>query len=64
MVEECGEDNDEMLTFLYKLKSGTCPKSYGFHAARLAGIPTSVTKLAKSKANELEQNNDTLMQFR
>ena len=39
------EDNDigeDTITFLYKLIEGACPKSYGFNAARLAGIPTEV----------------------
>lgn len=32
----------ETVTFLYKLVKGACPKSYGFYAAKLAGIPLDV----------------------
>lgn len=43
MVEsEEGEAGEENITFLYKFVEGACPKSYGFNAARLAGIPTEV----------------------
>ena len=38
--EECGE---ETITFLYKFVEGACPKSYGFNAAKLAGLPSEVT---------------------
>lgn len=41
--------------FLYKLTEGACPKSYGFNAARLAGIPPNVIQNARSIANELER---------
>lgn len=48
MVEN--EDNDdptqETVTFLYKYSDGACPKSYGFNAAKLAGMPNSVIKRA------------------
>ena len=44
MVEDNDNDNigEETITFLYKLIEGACPKSYGFNAARLAGLPTEV----------------------
>ena len=32
------------VTFLYKLKSGACPKSHGMNVARLAGLPEEVLK--------------------
>lgn len=35
-------DREETITFLYKFIDGACPKSYGFNAARLAGIPAEV----------------------
>lgn len=44
MVEN-EDDTDpikETITFLYKFVKGACPKSYGFNAARLAGIPDEV----------------------
>lgn len=44
MVEDNENDDigEETITFLYKLIEGACPKSYGFNAARLAGLPTEV----------------------
>lgn len=57
MITEGGcdvSDNEESIIFLYKLEEGMCPKSYGFNAARLAGIPAEILSLAKKKARELE----------
>lgn len=58
MVEDDNEDEEEVseenVTFLYKLTEGACPKSYGFNAARLAGIPAHVTKRAQNIATKLE----------
>ena len=42
MVEDNDDIGEDTITFLYKLIEGACPKSYGFNAARLAGIPTEV----------------------
>ena len=42
MVENDDGDCEETITFLYKFVDGACPKSYGFNAARLAGIPAEV----------------------
>lgn len=48
MVEN--EDNDdpteETVTFLYKYTDGPCPKSYGFNAAKLAGMPREIIRHA------------------
>lgn len=48
MVEN--EDNDdptqETVTFLYKYTDGPCPKSYGFNAAKLAGMPNEIIRRA------------------
>lgn len=38
------EDDEESITFLYKFVEGACPKSYGFNAARLAGLSPEVSK--------------------
>lgn len=49
MVESEGNDDDptqETVTFLYKYTDGACPKSYGFNAAKLAGMPASIIKRA------------------
>ncbi|XP_065063209.1 DNA mismatch repair protein Msh6-like [Rhopilema esculentum] len=49
-----GDPSTETITFLYKLASGPCPKSYGFNAARLAGLPIEIIKCAYLKARMLE----------
>jgi len=56
MVENENEDDptQETITFLYKMVSGACPKSYGFNAARLAGIPDDIIRVAHRKAKEFE----------
>ena len=42
------------MTFLYELKEGACPKSYGTACARLAGMPESILARAEHLAAELE----------
>ncbi|KAJ8674769.1 hypothetical protein QAD02_010555 [Eretmocerus hayati] len=56
VVEDEDEDqvSEENVTFLYKLSKGACPKSYGFNAARLAGISSEITKRAQEVATKLE----------
>ncbi|CAK9830154.1 Probable DNA mismatch repair protein Msh6 [Anthophora retusa] len=60
--EEQDEVSQETVTFLYKLSEGACPKSYGFNAARLAGVPPVITSRAHeiSKKLELETNHKHL----
>lgn len=49
------DDTDEAcVTFLHKFAKGACPKSYGFNAARLAGMPKSIIKLGLQRAKQLE----------
>ena len=45
MVENEDDDDPskETITFLYKFITGACPKSYGFNAARLAGLSDDVS---------------------
>ena len=45
MVENEDEEDTskETITFLYKFIAGSCPKSYGFNAARLAGLSNEVS---------------------
>lgn len=42
------------VTFLYQLRGGSCPKSYGTNVARLAGLPASVVARAAQISQEKE----------
>lgn len=55
---------EETITFLYKLSPGACPKSYGFNAARLAGIPKEITKRAHQISMSLEKEATCVRAFR
>ncbi|XP_023303172.2 probable DNA mismatch repair protein Msh6 [Lucilia cuprina] len=44
--EDCDDPTQETVTFLYKYSAGACPKSYGFNAAKLAGMPHNIIKRA------------------
>lgn len=48
MVESENSDDitKENVTFLYKYTTGSCPKSYGFNAAKLAGIKLNIIRHA------------------
>ncbi|XP_001661901.2 probable DNA mismatch repair protein Msh6 [Aedes aegypti] len=56
MVEnEDDEDpTQETVTFLYKYADGACPKSYGFNAAKLAGMPACIIKRAHELSKTVE----------
>nr|QIC49977.1 DNA mismatch repair protein Msh6-like protein [Actinia equina] len=67
MVENDDEEGDpskETITFLYKFVKGDCPKSYGFNAARLAGIPDEIISLAVHKSREFEETLDQIKLFK
>ncbi|XP_014252185.1 DNA mismatch repair protein Msh6 [Cimex lectularius] len=53
--DDTEEGKEEMVTFLYKLSTGACPKSFGFNAARLAGVPSHIIKVGIGKARLLEE---------
>lgn len=42
------------MTLLYKVEEGFSDQSYGINVAEMAGFPDSVIKVAKRKAEELE----------
>lgn len=46
MVENENDEDptEECVTFLYKYTQGQCPKSYGFNAAKIAGVPTDIIR--------------------
>lgn len=46
---------DEQVIFLYKLCSGSSPKSYGINVAKLAGMPQAVIDLAMKQSQEFEE---------
>jgi len=46
--------SDHMITFLYTLGEGSCPKSFGINVARLAGLPEEVLQSAKKKSCDFE----------
>lgn len=60
-VEGGQTDNDdqqtapEMVTFLYKIKEGACPRSYGFNAARLAGLPHLIIQRGQTVSKNIER---------
>lgn len=51
--EEGDDPTQETVTFLYKYADGPCPKSYGFNAAKLAGMPMAIIKRAYEVQNWL-----------
>lgn len=68
-TDESTPDNEdhipeETITFLYKLSPGACPKSYGFNAARLAGIPKDITRRAHHISKSLEKETACVRAFR
>ncbi|KAL1490516.1 hypothetical protein ABEB36_013196 [Hypothenemus hampei] len=56
MVENEDVESEEVVTLLYKLSEGRCPKSFGFNAAKLAGLSEKIVARARelSKAVETE----------
>ena len=54
VVSIIGEDYDKVV-FLYQLERGEARGSYGLNVAALAGLPTSILKLAQAKSKQLQQ---------
>ncbi|XP_065307816.2 DNA mismatch repair protein Msh6-like [Dermacentor albipictus] len=53
--ENAQDPTQETIVFLYKCVPGPCPKSYGFNAAKLAGISQQVIKRAFQKSQSLQE---------
>jgi DNA mismatch repair protein MutS len=49
-------EEDEKITFLYKVKDGRADRSYGIHVASLAKLPESVIERAKELLKGFEQS--------
>jgi len=46
--------DEAQITFLYRLRPGACPRSYGLQVARLAGIPGGVVSRAHAAGARME----------
>ena len=55
------EDNNEV-TFLYRIKEGSADRSYGINVARLAGLPEAVLDRAAGLQKELESRRRVVQQ--
>lgn len=55
------EDNNKV-TFLYKIKTGSADRSYGINVARLAGLPEAVLDRAANLQKELESKKRVVQQ--
>ncbi|KAF7722208.1 DNA mismatch repair protein msh6 [Apophysomyces ossiformis] len=49
------DEDENKVTFLYKLTSGICEKSFGMNVASMAGVPASVVQRAVQVAEEFER---------
>ncbi len=56
------KEDDEKVTFLYKVKDGRADRSYGVNVARLAGLPETVIERAKGLQKELESKKRVVQQ--
>jgi len=55
-----GDSDKDAVLFLRKLVRGRADKSYGIQVARLAGVPSTVLRRAKTVLSTLERTNKTI----
>ena len=48
-------EDDQEVTFLYKLESGPTESSFGLNVAKMAGIPEPILTMATKLAAEFEE---------
>lgn len=58
------DEVSKKILFLYKLKEGECPKSYGIMVARMAGIPECILATAQKVADSIEEKQACILQGR
>jgi len=51
------DEKSKRMKMIYKIKDGSCSKSFGIHVAKMAKFPDSVIALAEIKVHELENRN-------
>ena len=54
-------EGERGITFLYELRDGPCPSSFGIAVARLAAFPAAVLEIAKKKAAQLEATSGIIL---
>jgi len=58
------DPTEENIIFLYQFASGQASKSYGFHAARLAGLEREIISNGYQRAKEMERKMASVQLFR
>lgn len=56
------KEEQDKVTFLYKIKEGRADRSYGINVARLAGLPESILDRAKDLQKQLESKRRVVQQ--